>query len=179
MAAWRVYSRRLTARTGVAINLGSALQLETVPASNVVLENNLKKLIQRSMSKAKKASAINSNVYSIPDDFSSAASLLRALIATRKLLKNTLEDRAVVTALDLIGQAALSGKNEERLQAVSVLGKAAEISKPLAAMVFPLLKAGLRLPLPPIASWGSAEDRYYLAKGVSAGTNRGLRCTPP
>jgi hypothetical protein len=104
---------------------------------------------------------------SIPHDFTSAASLLRSLIATRKLLKNTLEDRAVATAFDLVGKAAQTGESEERLQAVSILGKAAEISRPIAALVLPLLKAGLRLPLPPTASWGTAEDRYYLAKGIS------------
>lgn len=103
----------------------------------------------------------------IPHDFSSAVLLLQALIANRKLLKSTLDDGVVSAAFRLIGEAAQAGEGDPRVQAVAILGKAAEISKPVAAFVLPLLTAGLRLPLPPVASWGTAEDRYYLAKGIS------------
>jgi hypothetical protein len=83
---------------------------------------------------------------------------LQSLIATRRLLKKTLDDRAVATAFDLIGKAIQTEGSENRLQAVSILGKAAEISKPVAAVAQPLLKAGLRFLLPPTASWGTAEE---------------------
>lgn len=112
-------------------------------------------------------STMTANEYVIPRDFTSAAALLRSLIATRKLLKDTPKDRAVSVAISLIAQATKTGEDFERLEAVSILGKAAEISKPVAAHVLPLLKEGLHSPLPHTGSWGTADDRYYLAKGVS------------
>jgi hypothetical protein len=53
------------------------------------------------------------------------------------------------------------------LEAVSLLGKAGEVSKPIAIAVQDLIESGLKLALPPIGSWGNAEDRYYFAKGIS------------
>jgi hypothetical protein len=120
-----------------------------------------------SMSKATEAN--NNDQYSVPHDFLSAVSLLQSLIATRNLVKSTLQARAVITSFDLVGNSARAAEGNERLQAVSILGKAAEISKPAAAVATPLLKTSLLTPLPPIGSWGTADDRYYLAKGVSAG----------
>jgi hypothetical protein len=119
------------------------------------------------MPKTKNTLATSKHDHGSPDGFTSAASLLQSLMATRKLLKDLLEDCAVASAFDLVGKAAQTGENEERLRAVSILGKAAEISKPIATFVLPLLEAGLRLPLPSTASWGTADDRYYLAKGIS------------
>jgi hypothetical protein len=107
----------------------------------------------------------------IPGDFASAASLLQSLVSSRKLLKTTLKDPAIATAFDVVGKTARAAEGEQRLHAVALLGKVAEISKPVAAIATPLLKAALFLPLPPIGSWGTADDRYYLAKGVSASTD--------
>ena len=60
----------------------------------------------------------------------------------------------------------MSGSKDERLGAVSLLGKASEISRPVSDIARPLLSAALIEPLPPIGTWGSAEDRYYLATSL-------------
>jgi hypothetical protein len=56
-----------------------------------------------------------------------------------------------------------------RLEAASLLGKANETfnSKAFTAMVAGLIERGLMEPLPPIGSWGNADDRKYLAKAVA------------
>lgn len=120
------------------------------------------------MLKSEKESAEAKQSGDIPSNFAAATSLLRSLIASRKLVKDILDTPAVATAFDLLGKAVRSGKDEERLEAVSTLGKAAEISKPIAALALPLLENSLQMPLRPTGSWGTAEDRYYLAKGISA-----------
>jgi hypothetical protein len=100
-------------------------------------------------------------------DFVRAADLLRSLIAKRKLLKEALVDPAVAEAFQEIGAAVSRGEGQQRLEAVSLLGKAAEVSVPVASHVLPFLRAGLRSPLPQTGNWGSADDRYYLAKGLA------------
>ena len=100
-------------------------------------------------------------------DFPSAARHLRERIATRKLVKAELSEEPVRTAFDTVGITASDGSKVQRLEAVSLLGKAFEISKPVSEIVQPLLVAALTKPLPPVGIWGSAEDRYYLAVGLS------------
>ena len=64
-----------------------------------------------------------SNEHPVPHDFTAAAAFLRSLIASRKLLKNTLESSAVSAAFDIAGKSAGTGTDQERLEAVSILGK--------------------------------------------------------
>ncbi|RVC64225.1 hypothetical protein EN766_35750, partial [Mesorhizobium sp. M2A.F.Ca.ET.046.02.1.1] len=103
----------------------------------------------------------------IPQGFDDAREMLRTLIASRKLVKDRLNSEPIKTALRLIGEAAERGVERDRLDAISVLGKAAEISKPVADLVQPVLRTALRSPLPQTGNWGAADDRYYLAKGTS------------
>jgi hypothetical protein len=112
---------------------------------------------------------MTANAHPIPDDFVSAAILLQALIAARKLLKARLDEQSVKAAFALVGATASAGPPAERLQAISLLGKAAEISKPVAEVAIPLMSAALREPLPPTGAWGTADDHYYLAKAVLVG----------
>lgn len=113
--------------------------------------------------------------HAIPGDFAAAAALLRSLITSRRLLKDTLETPAVAAALDLASNGVAAGNDQERLEAVSILGKAAEFSKPVAAIVQPILKARLLSALPHIGAWGTADDRYYLAKGVAGSDAQWIR----
>lgn len=103
----------------------------------------------------------------VPENFAAAATLLQSLIAKRRLLKDTLETKAIISAFELVGRAALEGNVSERFQAIALLGKTSEISKPLATYSRPLLVNSLRRPLMPLEDWGSADDRYYLAKAIS------------
>lgn len=103
----------------------------------------------------------------IPDTFKEAAVLVESLIEARKLRKEILAQEPITSAIRLFEQTIEGGEANDRLRAVSILGKASEVSKPVAALVHPILTAGLRVPLPRVGTWGSADDRYYLAKGVS------------
>lgn len=105
----------------------------------------------------------------ISNSFHAASTFMRSLIAARKLRKENLQDSDISDAIDVIGDSAKAGAETDRLEAVSLLGKAAEISKPVATKVRPYIESGLKIPLPHTGQWGSAEDRYYLAKAVSLG----------
>jgi hypothetical protein len=106
--------------------------------------------------------------YAVPRDFTGAAAIVRSLIETRTFRKERLEEAAISTALHILARTIEDvGESERRLAAVSLLGKAGEISKPIALIVHGLLERGLQSALPPISSWGNADDRYYLAKGIS------------
>ncbi|MET4363474.1 hypothetical protein ABIB06_004068 [Bradyrhizobium sp. LB8.2] len=107
----------------------------------------------------------------IPQAFAEAAILVESLIETRKLRKEILAEAPITTALRIFGQTIEGGEATDRLRTVSILGKASEVSKPVAALVRPILTAGLQVPLPRVGTWGSADDRYYLAKGVSLSTS--------
>lgn len=98
-----------------------------------------------------------------------AFQLLRDLIESRALKKERLEDEDVRRALGDLGRLAASDDEPaQRLDAVSLLGKLREISKPISLAVEPLIARGLQAPLPRIGDWGNAEDRYYLAKAAEA-----------
>ncbi len=104
-------------------------------------------------------------------DSNRSATLLRDLIKTRKLLKERLNEPEISGAIEHLGAVAGGadlGADEMRLEAVATLGRAAEVSVPIRAAVYPLLEQNLRSPLPPVGTWGNADDRFYLAKGVSA-----------
>lgn len=100
--------------------------------------------------------------------FETALEMLKSLIASRTLVKERLSDQSVQEVFNSIGVVARSGEERSRLDALSVLGKAAEISKPIADLVHPILQSGLREALPHTGSWGAADDRYYLAKAISS-----------
>lgn len=103
-----------------------------------------------------------------PTQFEEAAKLLKDLIETRQFRKEKLEEDVTSKAIHIVGESTgPHHSDQQRLEAVSLLGKAAEVSKPIATSVRPLLERGLENPLPPVGAWGSAEDRYYLAKGIS------------
>jgi hypothetical protein len=104
----------------------------------------------------------------IPSDFASAQTLLKSLIESRQFRKEKLEEKATSAAIQILAEAVKDeGAGERRLTAVSMLGKAGEISKPVANVVHRVLEAGLHSVLPAVGAWGNADDRYYLAKGVS------------
>jgi hypothetical protein len=107
-----------------------------------------------------------------PKDFASATGLLRSLIGARKLVKGTLQSREVAAAFDLVGHYARQGSARDRLEATSLLGKAGEVSKPVASIVRTLLHQALIDPLPAIGTWGNADDRYYLAKAIANGDDQ-------
>lgn len=100
-------------------------------------------------------------------DLASASALIRAMIAERSLSKEALTDKQVVQAFDVVGRAAATGRDADRLEAIALLGKASEVSKPIATVALPFIEEALILPMPEIGEWGTAEDRYYLAKGLS------------
>jgi hypothetical protein len=100
-------------------------------------------------------------------DTESAFDLLRSMIEARTFRKERLEDPDVSKALAEVGNvAAVGAEAASRLKAVSLLGKAGEVSKPIAAAVQPYLEHALEAELPPVGNWGNAVDRYYLAKAV-------------
>lgn len=97
------------------------------------------------------------------------AMLLREMIKSRTLRKDKLDEPEIRTAIEGLAAIALSADNpEQRLEAVSILGKGAEVSVPIRNVVYPLLERSLQSPLPPVQQWGNADDRFYLAKGISA-----------
>lgn len=103
----------------------------------------------------------------IPRDFAEATALVKSLIANRSFKKERLGEPAVKVALEIIGEsAAVSNLTAERLEGVALLGKAAEVSVPISKAVRPLLERALERELPPVDSWGNADDRRYLAKGI-------------
>lgn len=102
-----------------------------------------------------------------PDGFHEALALIKSMIESRSFRKERLEERDVVAAIQTLADTAINGDTAGRLTAISILGKASEISKPIAAFVRPFLDEGLQMELPPTGAWGNADDRYYLAKAVS------------
>jgi hypothetical protein len=111
-----------------------------------------------------------------PDDYSSADAIeaiahFKSLIETRRFKKEQLQEDRIVADLRRLAWAASQGSVQIRLEALSVLGKAAEVSVPIAAAVRPLITGALSESPPHIAEWGNADDRYYFAKAVSASTS--------
>ncbi|MET2833048.1 hypothetical protein [Mesorhizobium shangrilense] len=100
--------------------------------------------------------------------FEQALAIIKGLIDTRSFRKERLAQPEIENALDILG-LSITDESEpaHQLEAVAMLGKAGEVSKPIALAVQGLLARGLRTPLPPTGTWGNADDRYYLAKGVS------------
>ncbi len=96
-----------------------------------------------------------------------ALELVRGLIDTRTFKKERLEDADVREALAVLARHAAGGDPSARLDAIALLGKAGEVSVPIAKAVRPPLRAALANPLPPLQEWGAAEDRFYLAKAVA------------
>jgi molecular chaperone GrpE (heat shock protein) len=110
------------------------------------------------------------------DDHASADAIeaiahFKSLIETRKFKKEQLQEDRVVADLRRLAWAASQGSDQMRLEALSVLGKAAEVSVPIAAAVRPLIISALSIRPPFTGEWGNADDRYYFAKAVSASTN--------
>lgn len=120
---------------------------------------------------ARNDNTTNLSQYAVPQTIGEAAALVESLIETRKLRKEILADEPITAAIRIMGQTIEAGQANDRLRAISILGKASEVSKPVAALVHPILTEGLRAPLPRVGTWGSADDRYYLAKGVSLSTS--------
>ena len=109
--------------------------------------------------------------HEVPRDFSGAVALVKSLIETRTFRKEKLELNAIKVALDLIGETIASPSGSfERLEGVSILGKAAEVSVPISKEVGPILQNVLELELPQTGEWGNANDRKYLAKGIEFST---------
>jgi hypothetical protein len=102
------------------------------------------------------------------DNFTKAAALIRSLIDTRQFRKERLREATITNAIDILATSIVDSSDEaRRLEAVSLLGKAGEISKPIASVVHPILIERLRSKLPSVGTWGNADDRYYLAKAIS------------
>jgi hypothetical protein len=101
-------------------------------------------------------------------DFVDAVALIKSLIESRQFRKEKLKEQPTINAIDILAASIVDSSDKaRRLEAVSVLGKAGEISKPIASVVHPILVERLRSPLPSVGTWGNADDRYYLAKGLS------------
>ena len=101
-------------------------------------------------------------------EFESALKLVRGLIDTRTFKKERLDYADVREAFAVSGRYATAQANPRaRLEAISTLGKAAEVSVPIAKAVSGPLLAALSSPLPPVGDWGAGEDRFYLAKAVA------------
>ncbi|MEH7909003.1 hypothetical protein V7798_16575 [Rhizobium laguerreae] len=110
------------------------------------------------------------------DNYSSSEAVeaiahLKSLIETRTFKKEQLQEDRVIADLRRLAWAASRGSVQIRLEALSVLGKAAEVSVPIAAAVRPLIISALSESPPHTGEWGNADDRYYFAKAVSASTN--------
>jgi len=97
---------------------------------------------------------------------------LKSLIETRTFKKEQLQEDRVLADLRRLAWAASQGSVQMRLEALSVLGKAAEVSVPIAAAVRPLITSALSAIPPHTGEWGNADDRYYFAKAVSISNNR-------
>ena len=100
-------------------------------------------------------------------DFRSASDFLRSLITERKLARAARELPLLEGAIRVIGDAATTGADQERLEAISLLGKVAETSRVLGTLIEPLISNATYSPLPHTRNWGTADDRYYLAKALS------------
>lgn len=104
----------------------------------------------------------------MPEDLLQALDLVRGLIEARAFKKERLDDPQILGALSTIGHHAANGKDpSHRFTSLAALGKAREISKPIALAVHGSIERALESELPPMAEWGAAEDRYYLAKAVA------------
>ncbi len=102
---------------------------------------------------------------------------LKSLIVTRTFKKEQLrEDRLSLTFAGLPGRLRRD-QFRCRLEALSVLGKAAEVSVPIAVAVKPLITRALSAVPPQTGEWGNADDRYYFAKAVSISTNEWMVAT--
>lgn len=104
-------------------------------------------------------------------DAMEAIAHFKSLIETRTFKKEQLQEERVITDLRRLAWAASLGSDQIRLEALSVLGKAAEVSVPIAAAVRPLIISALSDSPPHTGQWGNADDRYYFAKAVSISTN--------
>lgn len=92
---------------------------------------------------------------------------LKSLIETRTFKKEQLREKRVIADLRRLAWAAAQGPDQLRLEALSVLGKAAEVSVPIANAVRPLIIDALSEKPPHTGEWGNADDRYYFAKALS------------
>lgn len=95
----------------------------------------------------------------------------KSLIETRTFKKEQLQEERVIADLRRLALAASHGSVQIRLEALSVLGKAAEVSVPIAAAVRPLIISALSESPPHTGEWGNADERYYFAKAISTSTN--------
>ncbi|WKT93614.1 hypothetical protein QYR01_19365 [Brucella anthropi] len=102
-----------------------------------------------------------------PEKAVESAVFFKSMIETRTFKKEKLQEARVIEGLSLLSWAAAQGPIQIRLEALSVLGKAAEVSVPIATVVKPLIAKALVQSPPHTGDWGNADDRYYLAKAVS------------
>ncbi len=109
---------------------------------------------------------ISEKAYSAEDALESIA-FLKSLIETRAFKKELLQDPRVLYSLEHLSWAAAQAPASIRLEALSVLGKAAEVSVPIATVVKPIIVEALAESPPHTRVWGNADERYYFAKAVS------------
>jgi|AraplaMF_Col_mLB_1032019.scaffolds.fasta_scaffold00239_60 hypothetical protein len=101
------------------------------------------------------------------DDAIAALRHFRSMIEKRTFKKDLLQDSNVIEGLRQLGWAACHGDTSLRLEAFALLGKAGEVSVPIAAAVRPIIVGALVERPPHTGNWGNADDRYYFAKAVS------------
>lgn len=106
-----------------------------------------------------------------PDEAIESVAYFKAMIESRAFKKEQLQEPRVVEGLRRLSWGATHGPVEVRLQSLSVLGKAAEVSVPIATAVRPIIGEALVQSPPHTGAWGNADDRYYLAKAVSHVSN--------
>jgi len=106
-----------------------------------------------------------------PEQAIESVAYFKAMIETRTFKKEQLQEPRVVEGFRRLSWAAAHGPTQVRLESLSVLGKAAEVSVPIATAVKPIIARALVQSPPHTGAWGNADDRYYFAKAVSNARN--------
>jgi hypothetical protein len=106
-----------------------------------------------------------------PEQAIESVAYFKAMIETRTFKKEQLQEPRVVEGFRRLSWAAAHGPTQLRLESLSVLGKAAEVSVPIATAVKPIVARALAQSPPHTGAWGNADDRYYFAKAISSARN--------
>jgi len=92
---------------------------------------------------------------------------LRSMVQDRVLTKELLGTPEFDELLNAISEHVQSTDESVRMIALSVLGRASSVSKPMKTKLSPIIVHGLSIPITQSIEISDGDDRYYFAKAVS------------
>jgi len=92
---------------------------------------------------------------------------LRSMVQDRILTKELLDTPEFDELLKALSTHVTSTDQNTRMMALSVLGRASSVSKPVKTKLSPTIVHGLSIPITQSIEISDGDDRYYFAKAVS------------